>query len=95
MNALDKVAQSELDRVRGNYEEERRRRETELRERHQVVQLRRQMKEQSERWVNTPKYIKGFPFCPSSCAQNVNSPMSVRVRVRDRGRVKMGVNLTL
>ncbi|CAM9343540.1 unnamed protein product, partial [Sphacelaria rigidula] len=48
-NHAREVAQSELDRVRGNYEEERRRRETELRERHQVVQLRRQMKEQSER----------------------------------------------
>lgn len=38
-------ALGELDRVRAGYEEERRRRERDLRERHQVVQLRRQMLE--------------------------------------------------
>jgi len=42
------VAVSELDRVRGGYEEERRRREKELRERNQVVQLRRQMVERAK-----------------------------------------------
>ena len=35
----------ELDRVRAGYDEERRRREKELRERNQVVQIRRQMLE--------------------------------------------------
>lgn len=44
-----KVAQSELDRLRVGYEEERRRRESELRERHQVVQLRKQIKVQADR----------------------------------------------
>lgn len=43
------VAQSELDRLRSSYEEERRKREAELRERHQLVQLRRQLKEQADR----------------------------------------------
>lgn len=45
----NQVAQSELDRVRVGYEEERRRREAELRERHQVVQLRKQIKDQADR----------------------------------------------
>ena len=41
-NHAREVAQSELEHVRGGYEEERRRRELELRERHQMVQLRKQ-----------------------------------------------------
>ncbi|CAM9158881.1 unnamed protein product, partial [Discosporangium mesarthrocarpum] len=48
-NHAREVAQQELDRVRSGYEEERRRRETELRERHQVLQMRKQMKERTER----------------------------------------------
>jgi len=44
-NHARETALGELDRVRAGYEEERRRRERELRERHQVVQLRRQMLE--------------------------------------------------
>lgn len=44
-----KVAQAELDHVRRVYEGERGRRETEFREKHQVVQIRRHMKEQAER----------------------------------------------
>lgn len=44
-NHAREVSLSELDRVRAGYEEERKRRERELRERHQVVQLRRQMLE--------------------------------------------------
>ncbi|CBJ33287.1 conserved unknown protein [Ectocarpus siliculosus] len=48
-NHAREVAQSELDRLRTDYEEERRRRESELRERHQVVQLRKQIKLQADR----------------------------------------------
>ncbi|CAM9878157.1 unnamed protein product, partial [Ectocarpus sp. 12 AP-2014] len=48
-NHAREVAQSELDRLRTEYEEERRRRESELRERHQVVQLRKQIKLQADR----------------------------------------------
>ena len=44
-NHARETALGELDRVRSGYEEERRRRERDLRERHQVVQLRRQMLE--------------------------------------------------
>ena len=44
-NHARETALGELDRVRAGYEEERRRRERDLRERHQVVQLRRQMLE--------------------------------------------------
>ncbi len=44
-NHARETALGELDRVRAGYEEERRRRELDLRERHQVVQLRRQMLE--------------------------------------------------
>lgn len=44
-NHAREIALNELDRVRAGYEEERSRREKELRERHQVVQLRRQMLE--------------------------------------------------
>eukprot|EP00903_Cladosiphon_okamuranus_P015035 g13911.t1 len=48
-NHAREVAQSELERLRSVYEEERRRRESELRERHQVVQLRKQIKLQADR----------------------------------------------
>ena len=44
-NHARESALGELDRVRAGYDEERRRREKELRERHQVVQIRRQMLE--------------------------------------------------
>lgn len=44
-NHARETALGELDRVRAGYEEERRKRERDLRERHQVVQLRRQMLE--------------------------------------------------
>ena len=43
------VAQSELDHVRGGYEDERQRRNRELRERHQMVQFQRQSLEGSQR----------------------------------------------
>lgn len=43
------MAQAELERLRSGYEEERRKRESELRERHQVVQLRKQIKLQADR----------------------------------------------
>ncbi|KAJ1422152.1 hypothetical protein B484DRAFT_332450 [Ochromonadaceae sp. CCMP2298] len=44
-NHARETALGELERVRAGYEEERKRREKELRERHQMVQLRRQMLE--------------------------------------------------
>ena len=48
-NHAREIAQLELDRVRGGYEEEKARRESELRERHQLVQMKRQMKERREK----------------------------------------------
>ncbi|GMH46336.1 hypothetical protein TrRE_jg2600, partial [Triparma retinervis] len=48
-NHAREIAQLELDRVRGGYEEEKVRRESELRERHQLVQMKRQNKERRER----------------------------------------------
>jgi hypothetical protein len=48
-NHAREVAQSELEHVRGGYEEERRRRDTELRERHQMVQLRKQTLERIQK----------------------------------------------
>eukprot|EP00904_Undaria_pinnatifida_P011087 jgi/Undpi1/7108/HiC_scaffold_22.g09582.m1 len=51
-NHAREVSQAESDRVRSCYEEERRRREAELRERHQIVQLRKQLKAQADRRAN-------------------------------------------
>ena len=48
-NHAREVAQSELEHVRGGYEEERRRRDMELRERHQMVQLRKQTLERIQK----------------------------------------------
>jgi len=48
-NHAREVAQCELERVRKGYEAERKRREQELREKHQVVQMRKQMKERQEK----------------------------------------------
>ena len=44
-NHAREVAQQELSRVKGGYEEEHKRRETELREKHQEIALRRQMQD--------------------------------------------------
>ncbi|GMI44398.1 hypothetical protein TrCOL_g1313 [Triparma columacea] len=48
-NHAREISQLELDRVRGGYEEEKVRRESELRERHQLVQMKRQNKERRDR----------------------------------------------
>jgi len=48
-NHAREVAQTELDHVRSGYEEERRRRDSELRERHQMVQLRKQTLERLQK----------------------------------------------
>jgi len=48
-NHAREVSQQELQKVKGAYEEERERRETELRERHQVVQLRKNMYDRAVR----------------------------------------------
>ena len=48
-NHAREIAQIELDRVRSGYEEERHRRENELRERHQLVQMRKHMADRAER----------------------------------------------
>ena len=44
-NHAREIALNELERVRAGYEEERKRRERDLRERHQVIQMRKQMLE--------------------------------------------------
>ena len=56
-NHAREVAQSELDHVRGGYEEERRRRDSELRERHQMVQLRKQTLEMWQKREKTRTQI--------------------------------------
>ena len=55
-NHAREVAQSELSHVRKGYEEERRRRDLELRERHQMVQLRKQ-----EILILQVKYLEWLP----------------------------------
>jgi hypothetical protein len=45
---IQQVAAAELEKARAGYEEERKRRDNEIRERHQVTLLRRQMKERTE-----------------------------------------------
>jgi hypothetical protein len=47
------VAVTELERVRAGYEEERLRREAELRDRQQVATLRRQMRDRADRRSKT------------------------------------------
>lgn len=58
-NHAREFALNELDRVRAGYEEERRRRERDLRERHQVVQLRRQMLERLKQREAMRKQLAG------------------------------------
>jgi len=58
-NHAREAALGELDRVRAGYEEERKRRERELRERHQVVQLRRQMLERMKQREMMRKQLAG------------------------------------
>ncbi len=58
-NHARETALGELDRVRAGYEEERRRRERDLRERHQVVQLRRQMLERMKHREKMRQQLEG------------------------------------
>ncbi len=58
-NHARETALGELDRVRAGYEEERRRRERDLRERHQVVQLRRQMLERIKHREKMRQQLEG------------------------------------
>ena len=58
-NHARESALTEVDRVRAGYEEERRRREKELRERHQVVLIRRQMLERMKQREKMRKQLEG------------------------------------
>jgi hypothetical protein len=61
-NHARETALGELDRVRAGYEEERKRRERELRERHQVVQLRKQMLERMKHRETIRNQLAGNNF---------------------------------
>lgn len=58
-NHAREVALNELDRVKGGYQEERKVREKELRESHQMVQVRRQMLDRMQQREKTRNHLAG------------------------------------
>ncbi len=90
------TALAELERVRSGYEAERKRREKELRERHQVVQLRRQMLErikQRERLRNNMAGTSGRPDSPNTALANSMSMNALTVeKIESRNLVDIFEN---
>ncbi len=93
-NHARETALNELERVRAGYEEERKRREKDLRERHQVVQLRKQMlermkqREKMRHQLSTQK-----PESPNQAALNSVTQKSIQLeKIESRNKVDIFEN---
>lgn len=97
-NHAREVALNELDRVRSGYHEERKQREKELRESHQMVQVRRQMLErmkQREKMRNQLNGQGGNGFGDSSlqqAVQNATANMIAKERIETRNKIDIFEN---
>ena len=98
-NHARESALGELDRVRAGYEEERKRRERDLRERHQVVQLRRQMLERMKHREKMRAQLSGqaagdlAPDKASTLAINaVTQKMVLNERIETRNKIDIFEN---
>lgn len=90
-NHARETALGELERVRAGYEEERKRREKGLRERHQMVQLRRQMLERMkyrEKMRHQLASGSGKPDSPAALAAKTLSMRSIQLeKIENRNKV--------
>ena len=93
-NHARETALGELDRVRAGYEEERKRRERELRERHQVVQLRKQMLEKMKQREAIRNQLTGANTAEGDMAtQNaLNQKMLATEKLETRNKIDIFEN---
>jgi coiled-coil domain-containing protein 151 len=96
-NHAREVALNELDRVRAGYQEERKLREKELRESHQMVQVRRQMLErmkQREQMRNQLTGQSGFggDATAQQAMQNATANMIAKERIETRNKIDIFEN---
>jgi coiled-coil domain-containing protein 151 len=94
-NHARESALGELDRVRAGYEEERHRREKELRERHQVVQIRRQMLErmkQREKMRNEMANKADEESKAAAAVNDVTQKMIENERLETRNKIDIFEN---
>jgi hypothetical protein len=92
-NHAKEVASIELDRVRAGYEEERKRREKDLRDRHQVVQLRRTMIERMKQRENMRNQIVSNVDSPSQQVLNSLTQKTVALeKIENRNKVDIFEN---
>lgn len=93
-NHARETALGELDRVRAGYEEERKRRERELRERHQVVQLRKQMLERMKQREKIRSQLVGAAEADHSnnAVNAINQNMMATEKLETRNKIDIFEN---
>jgi hypothetical protein len=95
-NHAREVALNELDRVKGGYQEERKVREKELRESHQMVQVRRQMLDRMKQREKTRNNLSGSGEANDSTSQaaiqNVTANMIAKERIETRNKIDIFEN---
>lgn len=97
-NHAREVALNELDRVKGGYQEERKLREKELRESHQMVQVRRQMLERMKQREKTRSSLAGTgsseqnDSTSQAAIQNVTANMIAKERIETRNKIDIFEN---
>mmetsp|Transcript_8977 Transcript_8977/g.9496 ORF Transcript_8977/g.9496 Transcript_8977/m.9496 type:complete len:582 (+) Transcript_8977:58-1803(+) len=96
-NHAREVALNELERVRAGYQEERKQREKELRESHQMVQVRRQMLERMKQREKLRNQLNGSSngFNDSNlqqAVQNATANMIAKERIETRNKIDIFEN---
>ena len=94
-NHAREIALNELERVRAGYEEERKRRERELRERHQVIQMRKQMLERIKQRDKIRQQIESGEINNSyskSMDNTLNSKVITNERLETRNKIDIFEN---
>lgn len=96
-NHAREVALNELDRVKGGYQEERKVREKELRESHQMVQVRRQMLDRMKQREKTRNNLTGVggeqqDSTSQTAIQNVTANMIAKERIETRNKIDIFEN---
>lgn len=94
-NHAREIALNELERVRAGYEEERKRRERELRERHQVIQMRKQMLERIKQREKIRSQIESGELNNSynkTMDNTLNSKLIATERIETRNKIDIFEN---
>lgn len=94
-NHAREIALNELERVRAGYEEERKRRERELRERHQVIQMRKQMLERIKQREKIRSQIESGELNNSynkTLDSTINSKLVTTERIETRNKIDIFEN---